>query len=157
MQTRMQQLKLLHEHKGIKYLRTTKAPLPILYTDEEVKSMKIGGSKIIHQSPQDKAVVFSAGITLHEAIKAYEALKFEGISITVVDLYSIKPIDAETIKKFSNLPMIVVEDHYPAGGIGEAVLSAISKSKTKIQILLISAFLLFLILIYRRKSQICQD
>ncbi len=125
----MQQLKLLHEHKGIKYLRTTKAPLPILYTDEEVKSMKIGGSKIIHQSPQDKAVVFSAGITLHEAIKAYEALKFEGISITVVDLYSIKPIDAETIKKFSNLPMIVVEDHYPAGGIGEAVLSAISKSK----------------------------
>lgn len=127
----MQQLKLLHEHQGIKYLRTTKAPLPVLYTDEEVKNMKIGGSKIIHQSSQDKVVVFAAGITLHEALKAYEHLKNDDISIAVVDFYSIKPLDEETIIKFSHLPMIVVEDHYPSGGIGEAVLSALSKFKVQ--------------------------
>lgn len=124
----MQQLKLLHEHGGIRYLRTTKAPLPVLYTDEEVQSMKIGGSKILHQSPQDKAVVFAAGITLHEALKAYEHLKNEDISIAVVDLYSIKPLDEEAIKKFSHLPIIVAEDHYPAGGIGEAVLTALAEN-----------------------------
>ena len=94
--------------------------------------MKIGGSKIILQSPNDKAVVFCAGVTLHEALKAYEALNFEGISITIVDLYSIKPIDMETIKKFSHLPMVVVEYHYPAGGIGEAILSALASSKLKV-------------------------
>lgn len=124
----MQQLELLHRSKEIGYLRTTREPLPVLYSHEEVKNMKIGGSKIIHQSPQDKAVVFSAGVTLHEALKAHEALKFEGISIAVVDLYSIKPMDEETMKKFSHLPMIVVEDHYPTGGIGEAVLAALAEN-----------------------------
>ncbi len=128
----IQQLKLLHQSKGIGYLRTTRESLPVLYTREEVKSMKIGGSKIIHQSPQDKAVVFCAGVTLHEALKAYKALNFEGISIAVVDLYSIKPLDEATIKKFSHLPMIAVEDHYPAGGLGEAVLSVISNFKIQI-------------------------
>jgi len=125
----IQQLKLLHKEMGIKYLRTTRAELPVIYTAEEVRNMKIGGSKIIHQSSQDKAVVFTAGITLHEALKAREHLINEGISITVVDLYSIKPIDEETIKKFSHLPIVVVEDHYPTGGIGEAVISALASSK----------------------------
>lgn len=128
----IQQLKLLNEIKGIKYLRTTKTPLPVLYTNEEVQNMKIGGSKILHQSPQDKAVVFAAGITLHEALKAYEHLKNEDISIAVVDLYSVKPLDEETIKKFSHLPMIVVEDHYPSGGIGEAVLSVIARNTLQV-------------------------
>jgi len=125
----IQQLKLLHGQKGINYLRTTRATLPVLYTTEETKSMKIGGSKILRQSQNDKAVVFTAGITLHEALKAREALKNEGISVAIVDLYSIKPIDAETIKKFAHLPIIVVEDHYAAGGIGEAVLSALASTK----------------------------
>ena len=128
----IQQLKLLHEHKGIKYLRATKMPLPILYTNEEVESMKIGGSKIIHQSLKDKAVMFCAGITLHEALKAHEHLKNEDISIAVVDLYSMKPLDEETIRKFCHLPIIVVEDHYPTGGLGEAVLATISKFKFQI-------------------------
>lgn len=110
--------------KGITYLRATRATAPIIYSEEEVRSFSIGGSKIIHSSMNDVAVIVTAGITLHEALKAYEFLKGEGISVAVVDLYSIKPIDVKTLSQFSSLPMIVVEDHYPTGGIGEAVLSA---------------------------------
>lgn len=128
----LQQLKLLHNQKGINYLRTTRAALPVLYSLEESKNMKIGGSKILRQSPDDKVVVLSAGITLHEALKVHDALKNEGISIAVVDLYSIKPIDIETIKRFSHLPIVVVEDHYLAGGIAEAILSELSKFKIQI-------------------------
>ncbi len=128
----IQLINCLHEKNGVGYVRTTRAATPILYSPEEAKNFKIGGSKILHQSPNDKAVVIAAGITLHEALKAYAALKNEGISIAIVDLYSIKPLDTETVKKLAHLPMVVVEDHYPAGGIGEAVLSAISNFEFRI-------------------------
>ena len=111
---------------GITYLRTTREPTPVIYGPDE--EFEIGGSKIIFQSRHDKAVVIAAGITLHEAIAAYHRLKKEFIPVTVVDLYSIKPLDETTLKILAakKIPFITVEDHYPAGGIGEAVRSVLS-------------------------------
>ena len=116
---------------GLFYMRTTRGKTPILYSPHD--EFKIGGSKIIYESRQDNAVIFAAGITLHQAIEAYNKLKKEGINICVVDLYSVKPIDKKTINaltlKIKNI--IVVEDHYPYGGLGEAVLSSLSSSNLK--------------------------
>ncbi len=117
---------IMAQTQGICYLRTTRGKMPIIYEDNE--KFEIGGSKVLKQSDNDVAVVFAAGITLHEALKAYETLKKDGVEIAVVDLYSIKPIDNKTIidlaKKAKNV--LVVEDHYPSGGLGEAVLTSIS-------------------------------
>ncbi len=108
-------------HRGIVYLRTTREDTPLIYRDDEV--FWIGGSKILKQSVHDVATVIAAGITVHEALAAYEELKKDGILISVVDLYSIKPIDVQTLSEAAqNTTMIItVEDHYPEGGIGEAV------------------------------------
>lgn len=109
--------------KGINYMRTTREKTPVLYRPDE--SFPIGGSKVLRQSGNDVAVVIAAGITLHESLKAYETLKAEGISIRVIDLYSVKPIDVETLKKAAaecKGNLIVVEDHWPEGGLGDAVL-----------------------------------
>jgi transketolase len=108
---------------GIVYMRTTREKTPILYGPEE--SFPIGGSKVLKQSGNDVAAVIAAGITLHEALKAYETLAAEGIAIRVIDLYSVKPIDAETVKKAAaecGGNLFVVEDHWPEGGLGDAVL-----------------------------------
>lgn len=120
------------DNRGIVYMRTTREKTPILYKGDE--SFVAGGSQILKQSTNDVAVIFSAGITLHEALKAYEELKKDGVDVAVVDLYSVKPVDEKTVaqlsKKVKNV--IVVEDHYPAGGIGEAVLSTSSNFKFQI-------------------------
>ncbi len=116
---------LASEEKGIFYIRTAREKTPVIYSETE--EFHIGGSKVLRQSDQDIVTVFSCGITLHEALKAYDQLKKDGTSAAIVDLYSVKPIDSETIKKMlqKTKNIIVVEDHYPAGGLGEAVLSAI--------------------------------
>jgi transketolase len=117
--------------KGIAYVRTTRKDTPVLYskTDE----FKIGGSKVLYKSSEDKITVVAAGITLHEAIEAYKRLKDEGVIIRVIDLYSIKPIDSETLLKASQETsgIIVVEDHYEEGGMGEAVRSALGIQRDK--------------------------
>jgi transketolase len=113
-------------HKGIVYIRTTRKETPIIYrTNEE---FPIGGSKVIRQSDKDVISVVASGVTLHEALGAYEELKKEGIFIRVIDLYSIKPIDMVSLRKAGNVTnaIIVVEDHYSEGGIGEAVRSALA-------------------------------
>jgi transketolase len=109
------------KHKGIVYIRTTRKETPILYRANE--EFPVGGSKVLKQSDKDVVTVVSAGITVHEAIAAYEELKKEGIFIRVIDLYSIKPADRETLRKAANVSQafITVEDHYPEGGIGETV------------------------------------
>ena len=119
---------IMAKNDGLFYMRTTREKTPVLYKNSE--KFKIGGSKIVFQSKDDKAVVFAAGITLHESIKAREELKKKGINITVVDLYSVKPIDEKTIRELSQKTknVIVVEDHYAAGGIGEAVSDVLSRS-----------------------------
>ena len=113
---------------SIGYLRLTREKMPVIYNNNE--DFIIGGSKILRHSSQDIATIFAAGITLHEALKAYEELKKQNIHVAVVDLYSVKPIDEKTIREKAQKTknIIVVEDHYPAGGIGEAVSSVILNS-----------------------------
>ncbi|MDR3550797.1 MAG: transketolase, partial [Candidatus Babeliales bacterium] len=107
---------------GISYLRTTRAATPVIYDANE--SFPIGGCKIVRQAQDDKVCIIGAGITLHEALKAHYLLSLEGIGITVIDLYCVKPIDALTIIKAANAAgdiVITVEDHYLEGGLGQAV------------------------------------
>ena len=113
-------------HKGISYIRTTRQETPVIYDNED--EFSIGGSKVLRSSKDDVITVIAAGITLHEALEAYDALKKDNISIRVIDLYSIKPIDEDTLKSAakSTRAIITVEDHYSEGGIGEAVRSAIA-------------------------------
>ncbi len=105
---------------------------PVIYDSDE--TFKIGGSKTLKNSKEDKVTVIGAGITLHEALKSYDELEKEGIIIRVIDLYSVKPIDCATLEKAASetQAIIVVEDHRPEGGIAEAVRSCISDSKTPV-------------------------
>lgn len=112
------------DHTGISYLRCTRAETPTLYSNDE--EFHIGGSKTFVQSDNDQVTVISAGITLHEAIKASNILKKNGINIRVIDLYSIKPLDKEALTKSNNdtQAIITVEDHLEQGGIYEAICSS---------------------------------
>ncbi len=111
---------------GITYMRTTREKTAIIYKSDE--RFPIGGSKVLRQSTADKATVIAAGITLHEALKAYELLKSLGIAVRVVDLYSIKPIDKPMLARAARETgaLVVVEDHWCEGGMGDAVLAAFS-------------------------------
>ena len=114
-------------HNGIVYLRTSRPQTPILYDADE--RFSIGGCKVIRQDSADKATVVAAGVTLHEALKAHETLAAEGIAIRIIDLYSIKPVDTEALMAAAaetNNTLITVEDHYPEGGLGDAVLEAVA-------------------------------
>src|SRR5260370_28843806 len=116
------------DHDGIVYMRTTREKTPVLYTPDE--KFTVGGSKVIHQSDKDQATVVAAGITLHEALKAYDQLKSQRITIRVIDAYSVKPIDANTLytaAQQAGNKIVVVEDHWPEGGLGEAVLEAFTQ------------------------------
>jgi transketolase len=124
---------MANHYEGISYLRTTRSATPILYDNNE--EFNIGGCKVVRQSDNDVALVIGAGITLHNALKAYEQLQQEKISIAVIDVYSIKPLDHETIvrmAKKSGNRIITVEDHYLQGGIGEAVTYALRNEKIEI-------------------------
>lgn len=114
------------KHKGIVYIRTTRKETPILYDPSE--EFLIGGSKIIRESKDDTVTIVAAGITLHEALKVYEELKKDNIHVRVIDLYSIKPLDVETLKKAARDTKVIftVEDHFAEGGVGEAVRSALA-------------------------------
>jgi transketolase len=115
------------QRPGLAYMRTSRPKLPVIY--EASEKFPIGGSKVIRQSDQDSAVVIGAGVTLFEALKAYDLLKADGIAIRVIDLYSLKPIDTQTLldaAKATGGHVITVEDHYDAGGIGDAVAEAVA-------------------------------
>jgi transketolase len=116
------------EHDGIVYMRTTREKTPTIYSPDD--QFVVGGSKVIHQSENDQATVVAAGITLHEALKAYDQLQSEGITVRVIDAYSVKPMDEETLlaaaQEASN-KILTVEDHWPEGGLGEAVMEVFSK------------------------------
>lgn len=120
------------KNDGIVYIRTTRKETPILYHPDE--RFTIGGSKVLRKSERDVATVIGAGVTLHEALEAYESLKKEGILIRIIDLYSIKPVDETTLREAASATqsIITVEDHYAEGGIGEAVKSALASSPVPI-------------------------
>ena len=114
-------------YKGIVYIRTSRPPTPTIYTNAE--TFPIGGSKVVRSSDGDRVTVIAAGVTLHEALKAYETLKVDGISIRVIDLYSVKPIDAKTVldaAAATNNTLVTVEEHYPEGGLNDAVMDAVA-------------------------------
>ncbi len=111
------------EHDGISYLRSTRSGLPTLYEADE--EFTIGGSRVVRESDDDQVALIGAGVTLHEALKAADALASDGINARVIDLYSVKPVDADTLAAASSATagrLVVVEDHWAEGGIGDAVL-----------------------------------
>ena len=113
--------------EGIVYLRTLRPATPVLYGPDE--EFEIGGSRLLRSSDDDDVTLVAAGITVHEALAAADELAEEGISTRVVDLYSIKPLDAETLREAAAATqgrLVTVEDHWPEGGLGEAVLSALA-------------------------------
>ncbi|MFP4123095.1 transketolase [Coleofasciculus sp.] len=113
------------DRDGIVYLRTTRMKTPVIYEKEE--EFPIGGSKVIRSSDRDQVTVIGAGVTLHEALKAYDRLKQEGITARIIDAYSVKPIDTETLHQAAQDTegnLIVVEDHWLEGGLGAAVQDA---------------------------------
>jgi transketolase len=114
-------------HAGMAYMRTSRPKTPVIYGPDE--KFPIGGSKVLRQSARDVAAVIGAGITVFEALKAYDQLKAEGIEIRVIDAYSVQPIDAKTMIEAGTVTrgaLVTVEDHYPAGGIGDAVSEAVA-------------------------------
>jgi transketolase len=113
------------DREGISYLRATREKTPVLYAPGE--RFPIGGSRVLRRSGADAAAVLAAGITLHEALRAHELLAADGVAIRVVDLYSVKPIDAATVQACASEcrgGLIVVEDHWPEGGLADAVAEA---------------------------------
>lgn len=119
-------------YQGDVYIRTTRMETPVLYKADE--EFKIGGSKALRSSKDDQVTVIGAGVTLHESLKAYDELQKEKINIRVIDLYSIKPVDIETltVAATETKALITVEDHFEVGGLGEAVMSALAGVDIKI-------------------------
>ncbi len=114
-------------HRGPVYIRTSRPKTPVVYGLEDV--FEIGGLKVLRASATDAATVVAAGVTVFEALKAHDELQKEGVAIRVIDLYSLQPIDAPTLVRCARETggrVLTVEDHYPAGGLGDAVASAIA-------------------------------
>jgi transketolase len=120
-------------HKGVCFLRTSRPKTAVLYQNDE--SFPVGGAKVLRQSNGDKVTVVGAGVTLYEALKAADILKNDGIGITVIDAYSIKPLAKDVIleaaQKTNNL-IVTVEDHYAEGGLGDAVAGELSAAGVRV-------------------------
>lgn len=119
--------KEIAQHKGLAYLRTSRPKTNVIYDNNE--EFPIGGSKTLKTSAKDSITIIGAGVTLHEALKAYDILAKENITVRVIDLYSIKPIDEKTLIKANQetKAILVVEDHYQEGGIYGAVCETLMK------------------------------
>lgn len=125
---------LMAAHRGPCYLRLGRPAVPVLYPDSE--TFAIGQCKVLRKSDADRALIVAAGVTVFEALAAYDQLKQEGIAIRVIDLFSIRPIDAAELKASARAAggiVITVEDHYSHGGLGDAVLSALAQERLSIR------------------------
>ena len=125
---------------GTTYLRTTRPATPVLYPNGE--SFPVGGSKLLRSSGNDVATVVAAGVTVHEALAACETLAATGLAVRLIDAYSVKPIDAETIlaaARATRNTVLVVEDHYFDGGLGDAVLNAVAVHDVKVHKLAVTS------------------
>lgn len=114
----------LAEQSGISYLRTSRGESPVIYGSDE--RFPIGGSRVLRSSEHDEVTVIAAGVTVHEALSAADELSANGIRARVIDLYSIKPVDTGTLAQAveDTGRLLTVEDHWPQGGLGDAVLAA---------------------------------
>jgi transketolase len=120
-------LALMAYHPGPAYMRTSRPKTPVIYGNDD--TFTIGGLKVLRESANDVATVIGAGITLFEALKAYDQLRAAGTAIRVIDLYSVQPVDAAALiaaGRATGGRLITVEDHYAAGGIGDAVAAAVA-------------------------------
>ncbi len=123
------------EHSGVVYMRTTRGAYPVLYGPDEV--FPIGGAKVLRSSPDDHVTLAGAGVTLHNCLAAADQLGRDGIRARVLDLYSLKPIDTQALLEAASATgdrLVVAEDHYPAGGIGSAVLEAFNDAGHPVRI-----------------------
>jgi transketolase len=121
-------------HPGPAYMRTSRPKTPVIYGPDE--QFEIGGLKVLRESASDVATVVGAGVTVFEALKAYDELQQQGTSIRVVDLYSLQPVDGATLLRCARETkgrLITVEDHYAAGGIGDAVATAVAAEGFTVQ------------------------
>jgi transketolase len=120
-------VEIMARTRGIHYIRLSRPKTPILYATDE--AFMIGGSKVLRSSGNDVLTIVAAGVTLHESLNAYETLLAQGIHVRVIDAYSVKPIDAHAIvaaARETQGRVLVVEDHYFDGGLGDAVLNALA-------------------------------
>jgi transketolase len=118
---------LMADTDGVVFMRTTRGGYPVLY--EPGEEFRVGGSKVVHQSDEDQVALIGAGVTLHNCLAAAEELEGAGIRARVIDLYSVKPVDVETLREASRATggrLLVAEDHYPEGGLGAAVMEALA-------------------------------
>jgi transketolase len=124
----VQLLDAMREHRGISYMRTTREATPVLYGAGE--TFEIGGSRTVRSSESDEVTLIGAGITLRECLAAAEELAGRGVAARVIDLYSVKPVDAETILAAAGetRALITVEDHWAEGGIGETVAGVLAEA-----------------------------
>lgn len=126
-------IELSAEYQGVVYVRTSRPKTPVIYDNNE--KFEIGKAKVVKKSDSDKLTIIAAGITLSESVKAAKVLEGEGINVRIIDPFTIKPLDAETIianaQETGNL-VLTVEDHYHEGGIGEAVAAALAEKDIKV-------------------------
>ncbi|HCP62813.1 MAG TPA: transketolase, partial [Actinobacteria bacterium] len=120
-------VEVMAETPGISYMRTTREKTPKLYGPDE--EFTVGGSKVVKSGDDDQVTIVSAGVTLFEGLKAADQLAREGVKVRVIDAYSIKPIDAGTVRRALDETglLVVVEDHWSEGGLGDAVLDALAE------------------------------
>jgi transketolase len=112
---------------GISYMRTTRANTPVIYGPDE--EFPVGGSRVLRESDDDRLAIIGAGITVPQALEAADRLAADGINARVIDLYSVKPIDVETLARAAReCPdgLVVAEDHWPEGGLAEAVAGVLA-------------------------------
>jgi transketolase len=115
------------------YLRTTRMKTPAIYAPDE--AFAIGGLKVVRSSERDTLTIVAAGVTLHEALAAHAELAGAGIAVRVVDLYCVKPVDAAALRAAAQATghrLLVVEDHYAEGGLGDAVREAVSPAGVQV-------------------------
>jgi transketolase len=117
---------VLADLPGVSYLRTCRGDTPVIYQPGE--RFEAGGSRVLRSSPDDEVTLVAAGITVHEALAAADLLAEDGICARVIDAYSVKPIDAVTLRAAARETgrIVTAEDHWPEGGLGDAVLSALA-------------------------------
>jgi len=124
---------LAASHHGIAYIRAGRPKQPVIYRNDE--KFEIGKAKVLRQSNEDVVTLVGGGVTLTEALKAYDQLKKQGIAIRVIDIFSVRPVDTTTLLKAAaatNNTIITVEDHYAAGGIGDAVAEAVGPEGVRV-------------------------
>ena len=117
------------DENGITYLRTARGETPVIYPPGE--SFPVGGSKLLRAAEDDQVTIVAAGVTVHQALRAADDLAAEGIRARVIDLYSVKPVDTETLRRAAEATgcFVTVEDHWAEGGLGDAVLAAFANGR----------------------------